>query len=80
MDREIIKNLIERRPFKAFEIGVSAGENFAVKHPELVVLGKNVFAVMTRSGEPQVIKPEMIWVDYGQINFCRPMRTPEVSN
>ncbi|HEY2414672.1 MAG TPA: hypothetical protein VGI40_20675 [Pirellulaceae bacterium] len=78
MDRDIIKHLVQRKPFKAFEVGVSAGESFEVKHPELAVLGGNVFAVMTRTGEPRTIEPEMVWIGYEHIAYCRPLPKWEV--
>ena len=73
MDREVIKSLIRRKPFRSFEVGVSSGKKFEVKHPEVAIRGGNVFAVMTRSGEEPTQEPEMIWIDYLHIAYCRPV-------
>ncbi len=73
MDREIVKHLIGRKPFQSFEVGVSAGKNFDVRHPEVAILGESVFAVLTRSGEQRTEEPEMVWIDYGHIAYCRPL-------
>ena len=41
MDREAINKMLQRRPFEAFELHLSNGEVYAVRHPELAVLGKS---------------------------------------
>ncbi len=40
MDRETIARLMQRQPFEPFELHVSSGETYRVRHPELAVLGK----------------------------------------
>ena len=41
MNREAIEKLLQRQPFEPFEVQVSSGTVFQVRHPEMVVLGKS---------------------------------------
>ena len=40
MDRETISKLLQRHPFEPFELHLSSGEVFAVRHPENAFLTK----------------------------------------
>ena len=45
MNMETIRDLLYRQPFKAFEIRLSDGEAYQVRHPENVALAKTRIAI-----------------------------------
>jgi hypothetical protein len=45
MNADAIREWLNRRPFEPFEIRLSNGERYEVRHPELVALGKNRIAI-----------------------------------
>ncbi len=45
MNIETIREWLNRRPFEPFEVRLSNGEAYQVRHPEVVALGKNRIAV-----------------------------------
>jgi hypothetical protein len=73
MDRNVLRHLIGRKPFKPFEVNLSSGEDVPVPHPELAILGEFVFAVLAHGGDSPNIEPEMVWIDYRHIVHCRPL-------
>ncbi len=38
MNAETIREMLNRRPFEPFEVVMSSGERYAVKHPEFLML------------------------------------------
>ncbi len=45
MNAEAIREWLKREPFEPFELRLSNGESYQVRHPEVVALGKNRIAV-----------------------------------
>ena len=45
MNMETIRDLLHRQPFEAFEIRLSNGEVYQVRHPENVALAKTRIAI-----------------------------------
>ena len=45
MNMETIRDLLYRQPFEAFEIRLSNGEAYQVRHPENVALAKTRIAI-----------------------------------
>jgi len=45
MNAETIRERLNRRPFEPFELRLSNGEAYQVRHPEVVALGKNRLAI-----------------------------------
>lgn len=41
VDRESLNKLLSREPFEPFELHLSSGEIYTVRHPEMAVLGKS---------------------------------------
>ena len=41
MSYETLKQLLERRPFEPFEIRLSNGETYQIRHPEMALLLKS---------------------------------------
>ena len=41
MNAETICEWLNRRPFEPFELRLSNGEHYQVRHPELLAIGKN---------------------------------------
>ena len=41
MNAEMVREWLNRRPFEPFELRLSNGENYQVRHPELLAIGKN---------------------------------------
>ncbi len=46
MNAETIREWLSRRPFEPFELRLSNGESYQVRHPEVVAIGKNRLAVV----------------------------------
>jgi hypothetical protein len=46
MNAETIREWLTRRPFEPFELRLSNGEVYSVRHPEVVAIGKNRLAVV----------------------------------
>ena len=45
MNAETIREWLNRRPFEPFELRLSDGESYQVRHPENMALGKNRIAI-----------------------------------
>ncbi len=45
MNADTIREWLNRRPFEPFELRLSSGERYEVRHPELVAIGKNRIAI-----------------------------------
>lgn len=41
MNAETIREWLTRKPFEPFELRLSNGEHYQVRHPELLAIGKN---------------------------------------
>jgi hypothetical protein len=41
MDREALSKMLNRRPFEPFDLHLSNGEIYSVRHPEMAILGKS---------------------------------------
>jgi hypothetical protein len=46
MNADTIREWLRREPFEPFELRLSNGEHYQVRHPELVALGKNRIAIV----------------------------------
>jgi hypothetical protein len=46
MNAETIREWLDRRPFEPFELRLSNGEKYRVRHPEVVAVGRNRIAVV----------------------------------
>lgn len=61
MKPEAIKKVFARRPFRPLELVLDNGERFVVAHPELVLLGKTMIALMpVGATDPEIIAPEAV--------------------
>ncbi|MBM4000033.1 MAG: hypothetical protein FJ297_10940 [Planctomycetes bacterium] len=45
MNAETIREWLNRRPFEPFELRLSNGETYRVRHPETIAIGKTRIAV-----------------------------------
>jgi hypothetical protein len=45
MNADTIREWLTRQPFKSFELRLSNGETYQVRHPEFVAIGKTRIAV-----------------------------------
>jgi len=45
VNSDTIREWINRRPFAPFEVRLSNGESYQVRHPEVVAIGKNRIAI-----------------------------------
>lgn len=45
MNSDTIREWLNRRPFEPFEVRLSNGESYQVRHPEVVAIGKNRIAI-----------------------------------
>lgn len=68
MKRQTIEMLLQRRPFKAFEISLSSGESYEVVHPEMIFLAEDFAAVGRphRTGDPPEVS-DFAWLDLDHI-------------
>jgi hypothetical protein len=46
MNADTIREWLSRRPFEPFEVRLSNGEAYQVRHPEVVAIGKNRIAIV----------------------------------
>ncbi len=46
MNADTIREWLHRQPFEPFELRLSNGEHYAVRHPELVAIGRNRIAIV----------------------------------
>ena len=45
MNAETIREWLQRRPFEPFELRLSNGEAYQVRHPEVLAIGRNRIAI-----------------------------------
>jgi hypothetical protein len=46
MNAEAIREWLNRQPFEPFELRLSNGETYQVRHPEIVAIGRHKMAVV----------------------------------
>ena len=46
MNAETIREWLTRQPFEPFEVRLSNGEHYQIRHPELLAIGKNRIAIV----------------------------------
>ena len=46
MNAETIREWLNRRPFEPFELRLSNGEHYQIRHPELLAIGENRMAIV----------------------------------
>jgi hypothetical protein len=46
MNADTIREWLRRQPFEPFELRLSNGEHYQVRHPELLAIGKNRLAIV----------------------------------
>ena len=46
MNAETIREWLTRAPFEPFELRLSNGETYQVRHPEVVAIGRNRIAIV----------------------------------
>jgi hypothetical protein len=46
MNADAIREWLNRQPFEPFEIRLSNGETYQVRHPEVLAIGKNKMAIV----------------------------------
>ncbi len=62
MNAETIREWLSRRPFEPFELRLSNGEAFQVRHPEVVAIGKNRIAIVDPETD-QIVHVALIHVN-----------------
>ncbi len=62
MNADTIREWLHRRPFEPFELRLSNGETYQVRHPEVVAVGKNRIAVVNPETD-QVVHVALIHVN-----------------
>lgn len=60
MNVNIVARRARRRPFKPFELRLQCGQRHPVRHPEQILVGKDLVVVVNRRGEVEFIAPEAI--------------------
>jgi hypothetical protein len=46
MNADTIREWVRRQPFEPFEIRLSNGETYAVRHPEVIAIGTNKIGIV----------------------------------
>ena len=46
MNADTIREWLRRQPFEPFELRLSNGEHYQIRHPELLAIGKNRLAIV----------------------------------
>jgi hypothetical protein len=70
-----MERLIERRPFRPFQITVTTGETFDVPHPEILFLADKFVSVFApKASNRRDEFQEFIWIDLMHIVHVRPLR------
>jgi hypothetical protein len=46
MNADTIREWLSRQPFEPFELRLSNGETYQVRHPEVIAIGKNRIAIV----------------------------------
>ena len=46
MNAETIREWLTRQPFEPFEVRLSNGEHYQIRHPELLAIGKNRIVIV----------------------------------
>jgi hypothetical protein len=46
MNAETVREWVNRQPFEPFEVRLSNGETYQVRHPEVLAIGKNKIGIV----------------------------------
>jgi hypothetical protein len=78
MDRESLKSLIRRRPFKPFRLYVTDGAVYVVRHPDFLMLSQSEAVIgLPPAGDPNASDAERFaWIDLAHITRVEPLETP----
>jgi len=69
-----VMRLLERRPFRAFRMTVTTGENFDVPHPESLFLTDKFASVPAPGTSPAPDQPpDFVWIDLMHIVHIQPL-------
>jgi hypothetical protein len=81
MDRDELRSLLRRRPFRPFRITMSNDEKFEVWHPEMAIVATSIVAVgLGRPGDQEPNAEKVIWLDLNQIVHIEPLSpSPQAS-
>jgi hypothetical protein len=55
MNSDVIRQLVNRRPFEPFTLHLSGGELYEVRHPETVAVGKQRLVVVDPDSDRMAI-------------------------
>lgn len=78
MDRDSLRSLVRRRPFKPFRLFVSDGAGYDVRHPDLIMTSQTEAVI----GLPPVTNPtpdaveRFAWIDLDHITRVEPLDAP----
>ena len=62
MNADTIREWLNRQPFEPFEVRLSNGEHYQVRHPELLAIGKNRIIIVDPSTD-RVVHVALVHVD-----------------
>jgi hypothetical protein len=75
MQRNVVKHLHDRKPFRPMLITLSSGDRFEVRHPEAAYFAEQFMAIaMVEAGEEESPQASMAWIDYSHIAHCQPLK------
>ncbi len=69
MNAETIREWLNRQPFEPFEVRLSNGERYHVRHPEVVAIGRNRIAIFNPETD------HFVHVALIHINTIQPLQT-----
>jgi hypothetical protein len=77
MHYRVIQDAIRRTPFEPFNVVMSSGEKYEVKHPENIVLMKDAAAVPVYESYKDDGRPDrLIYASYLHISALEPVPPP----
>jgi hypothetical protein len=76
MERESLKGLLRRRPFKPFRLFVSDGAAYEVRHPDLCMLAKTEAVIGLPPHPASIDADRFAWIDLDHVTRVEPLDVP----
>ena len=73
MNADALRTLLHTQPFEPFEIILSSGDRYAVKHPEMILILKNRVLVASDPRGPRQLPDSYITISYLHIAGAEPL-------
>ncbi len=71
MNADSVREWLNRQPFEPFEVRLSNGERYQIRHPELLAIGRNRMVIVDPS-EDRVVHVALV-----HVNSVEALQTPK---